>query len=69
MLDSCTQYVPTISATRDMGPKIELGIFSPTPRTEEGGAVPVQKVSPGFSMPIFRAGVDAPVVQTTMWMG
>ena len=46
ILDSCTQKVPATRASRDRGPKREEGIFSPTPKTEEGGASPSQYVGP-----------------------
>ena len=54
MFDSWTQYVPATKATRERGPNRAEGIFSPTPRTDEGGASDSQYVGPGLADPIFK---------------
>lgn len=58
MLDSWAQYVPTTKAISDNGQKTDDGIFSPTPRTEDGGADPSQYVGP---TDIFRVGRAKPM--------
>lgn len=57
MLDSWAQYVPTTKAISDRGQKTDDGIFSPTPRTEDGGADPSQYVGP---TDIFKVGRAKP---------
>lgn len=55
--NACIEIIPTT----DSGPKTAEGILAPTPRTEEGGAAPSQKVGPGLLTALRGAFTPAPV--------
>ena len=60
--------MPATRATRERGPNRAEGIFSPTPRTDEGGAAVSQYVGPGLAEPILRADMAfTPKDKTNMW--